>query len=429
MKKNKLYIIIAILTTIFLFTISAICNQCAAPTEEEKIGVEEEEAAPEEATAEEVTEEEAAEAEEEEVEEAAEEEAGEEEVAEEEKEAPTISLSIYEGPTYSSADNVCYYRIKATVTGSPTPTVEFSKDDSHGAWGSKKAQVNLNDPIGTYTLTATATNSEGSDTDSIELSWGCNQPPEIAGITIMGTKYINRTYGVGVSASDPDGDSLTYNWSVTGGTIDNIHAQNINWATPSIYGNYTISVTVSDGKGGEDSESVDVYVHFLYDLLERAQSASWHNSSADYHLWNVGLGDSRGFACYRTNITLEDNNIYPKVLETHPEWKTYGYIAGDYPDIIEIPEGARFTARVGFIKDATGTDGADFNVDFIDTSHIDYPITGSGGYHAVYDGALNSLNFDLSSLAGKSGHILLWVHAHNTSNKDWAVWVDPLITN
>jgi len=195
MKKNKLYIIIAILTTIFLFTISAICNQCAAPTEEEKIGVEEEEAAPEEATAEEVTEEEAAEAEEEEVEEAAEEEAGEEEVAEEEKEAPTISLSIYEGPTYSSADNVCYYRIKATVTGSPTPTVEFSKDDSHGAWGSKKAQVNLNDPIGTYTLTATATNSEGSDTDSIELRWGCNQPPEIAGITLMGTKYINRTYG------------------------------------------------------------------------------------------------------------------------------------------------------------------------------------------------------------------------------------------
>ena len=100
----------------------------------------------------------------------------EEEEAEEEKEAPTITLEIYEGPTYSPDDGVCYYRIKATVTGNPSPDVDFSKDDSNGAWGDKKTQVNLSDPGETYTLTATATNSEGSDTDSIELSWGCELP-------------------------------------------------------------------------------------------------------------------------------------------------------------------------------------------------------------------------------------------------------------
>ena len=70
-------------------------------------------------------------------------------------------------------DDICYYRVQAKVKGNPAPTVTFSKDDSSGAWGTKKAQVNLNDPSDTYTLTATATNSEGSDADSIELSWGC----------------------------------------------------------------------------------------------------------------------------------------------------------------------------------------------------------------------------------------------------------------
>jgi hypothetical protein len=98
----------------------------------------------------------------------------EEEEEEEEKEAPTITLEIYEGPTLSN--DICYYRVKAIVTGNPGPDIDFSKDDSKGAWGDKKTQVNLSDPGETYTLTATAINSEGSDTDSIELSWGCELP-------------------------------------------------------------------------------------------------------------------------------------------------------------------------------------------------------------------------------------------------------------
>jgi len=87
-------------------------------------------------------------------------------------EAPTISLAIYQGPTLEGS--ICYYRIEATVTGSPS--VSFSKDDSGSSFGNKKAQVNLNNPGDTYTLTATATNSGGSATDSIDLSWGCAVP-------------------------------------------------------------------------------------------------------------------------------------------------------------------------------------------------------------------------------------------------------------
>ena len=51
------------------------------------------------------------------------------------KEAPTIELKIYEGPTFSAADNVCYYRIEAVVTGNPNPTLLFSKDDSDVGFG------------------------------------------------------------------------------------------------------------------------------------------------------------------------------------------------------------------------------------------------------------------------------------------------------
>lgn len=97
----------------------------------------------------------------------------EEEEQEEQAKAPTITLEIYQGSTYSSEDDLCYYRVEAIVTGTPTPDVEFSKDDSNGALGKLKVQVNIKDPADNYTLTATATNSEGSASDSIYFSWRC----------------------------------------------------------------------------------------------------------------------------------------------------------------------------------------------------------------------------------------------------------------
>ena len=256
MKKNRLHFFITILTIISLFSFAAVCNQCATATEEEKTDVGEEEettTSEEEMTEEETTEEETDIGEEETEEE-------EEEVAEEDMEEPTIELEVYEGPLYSSADDICYWRVKAKVKGVPTPTVEFNRDDSGGAWGSKKAQVNLHDPSETFTLTATAKNPKGTATDSIDLSWECNRPPEITDIVIMGDHFIGVTYTVSVSANDPDGDTLSYNWSVNDGSLSSTTGNAVDWTMPATADNYQITVEADDGNGGTDTrtESVEV---------------------------------------------------------------------------------------------------------------------------------------------------------------------------
>jgi TolB protein len=87
--------------------------------------------------------------------------------------APHVELKIHEGPVYVEDEMLCYYRIEAEVRGEPEPTLEWSRDDSHGAWGQEIAQVNLGSPSETYTLTCTATNPAGEDEASIDIEWGC----------------------------------------------------------------------------------------------------------------------------------------------------------------------------------------------------------------------------------------------------------------
>ena len=92
-----------------------------------------------------------------------------------EAEAPTLKLEISEGPIFSEEDQICYHEIEAIVTGTPEPDIEFTLDDYVSLLTTEKAKVVLNDSSDTYTFSATATNSEGSTSASINLSWGCEE--------------------------------------------------------------------------------------------------------------------------------------------------------------------------------------------------------------------------------------------------------------
>ena len=173
----------------------------------------------------------------------------------------TIDLQIYEGPSYSASDDTCYYKVKAIVTGNPAPVIKFSKDDSSGSLGSDKAQINLKRNLKTYTLTATASNSQGTVMDSITLNWGCNSNPVISEIKLSSDIiYVDKQYELTVKADDLDGDKLSYKWTVSGGSLAADNQATAKWNTPSKADNYDVKVVVTDNKGGSSSKSISVYV-------------------------------------------------------------------------------------------------------------------------------------------------------------------------
>lgn len=61
------------------------------------------------------------------------------------------------------------------------------------------------------------------------------------------------------SASDPDGDKLTYTWTADNGTIKG-EGPSAKWLSPAMMGKYNISVTVSDGKGGQAKSAQEARV-------------------------------------------------------------------------------------------------------------------------------------------------------------------------
>jgi len=61
------------------------------------------------------------------------------------------------------------------------------------------------------------------------------------------------------TASDRDGDELSYEWSTSGGDISGTGAV-VNWTAPEEVGMYDITVVVTDGYGGSATDSLPINV-------------------------------------------------------------------------------------------------------------------------------------------------------------------------
>jgi hypothetical protein len=87
-----------------------------------------------------------------------------------------------------------------------------------------------------------------------------NHQPAIAGIEVEPVrKLASGSWQIVCIASDPDGDEISYGWSASGGEISGEGAV-VTWTAPDSAGSYDITVTVTDGRGGEVMGDVTIVV-------------------------------------------------------------------------------------------------------------------------------------------------------------------------
>jgi hypothetical protein len=88
-----------------------------------------------------------------------------------------------------------------------------------------------------------------------------NLPPVIASLTAAQNQtYPGGTVNIQSVVSDPNGDSVNFNWTATGGEFVENGRANTTWRAPAGYGNYEIKLSVDDGKGQTAQATVPVTV-------------------------------------------------------------------------------------------------------------------------------------------------------------------------
>jgi len=159
-----------------------------------------------------------------------------------------------------------------------------------------------------YNVAVTVTDGRGGEvTDYVTITVRANEPPTITSL-IAGADWTTPSGSVQVTctASDPDGDELSYEWAATGGDISGTGAV-MNWTAPEEVGTYGITVVVKDGHGGSATTSLPISVVTgqppnIEALLVTAEHCYLKTFSWGYR---VGKGEEYDIECIVADTSVE----------------------------------------------------------------------------------------------------------------------------
>jgi hypothetical protein len=191
----------------------------------------------------------------------------------------------------------------------------------------------------------------------------------------------------------------------------------------------------------ETNESNNCYTVIMgtklrYDFAENAHLAPWANTEGTL-TYPSPAGNYKGSVFTEASKVLEDGRSHSNILATYPQPVPGGYISGTFSEFytdkdsraqlsrpLVIPALSRFTAAVGFTREASPQAKAKFTFSVIDEA-------GTAVYtrsiSASNDGKLDYFDEDLSSMAGDKRSFILRVDSMGVPGEDLAVWADPLV--
>ncbi|MCB1094028.1 MAG: DUF1929 domain-containing protein [Verrucomicrobiae bacterium] len=173
---------------------------------------------------------------------------------------------------------------------------------------------------GAYNVVINVTDLNGSGSDSTSFQW-IVQPSAVNGDPVLGS-IGNQAGTVGdpvtlqLSATDPDNDTpLTY--TISGLPAGLIGASNGQiFGTLNTIGSYTVQVTVSDGRGGSDSETFTWAVNDTLTVIAPITSASAAGGAVLFSGTAVG-GTSATFVWNFGDGTAEVTTSTPSATHTY----------------------------------------------------------------------------------------------------------------
>lgn len=137
-------------------------------------------------------------------------------------------------------------------------------------WSASEGEVNGDEDTvtwtapaseGSYSVAVVVTDGHGGEVmDYLAITVRVNNPPTIGSLTADAEwTTFSGSVRVTCTASDPDGDHLSYNWTATAGNISGTGAV-VNWTAPQAAGEYDVTVVVKDDRGSSATKTLPISV-------------------------------------------------------------------------------------------------------------------------------------------------------------------------
>jgi hypothetical protein len=112
-----------------------------------------------------------------------------------------------------------------------------------------------------------------------------NTPPTISALTLPDTVEAGSDGTFSCTATDPDGDPLSYSWTATAGVLLSTSGKTVGWTAPDHSGSALVTVVVKDSAGAADTSSgmvtVSPFVTTIIDWDSAVDARTfrvWHNN-------------------------------------------------------------------------------------------------------------------------------------------------------
>jgi len=184
--------------------------------------------------------------------------------------------SVFEGSTDAIA-------IHVNATDADNDALTYSYTATGGAVDGTGADVRWNPSglaIGNYTVNAKVDDGHGgtaSCATDVAVAKRPNQPPVISCAPERSPIFVGERVAIKSTASDPDNDPLTYSYAATGGQISGTGATAQFDSTGLAAGNYSVTCTADDGRGGRTSAPTAVTVQEHPEIKQLEARLSLHD--------------------------------------------------------------------------------------------------------------------------------------------------------
>jgi len=141
--------------------------------------------------------------------------------------------------------------------------LSYNWSASGGSISGTGAAVNWTAPdsAGSYNVTVTVTDNRGGQAvERVAMEVRANRAPTITDLAADADWTLpSGTLQMTCTASDPDGDSLSYEWTASAGDISGT-GEAVNWTAPQEVGIYSVTVVVRDAHGSSTTRFISLSV-------------------------------------------------------------------------------------------------------------------------------------------------------------------------